>query len=186
MPAIYSRAHSASKSRIRTMAVRVIATSGAGSVPPRHILWVCYWQVLHLFIHSTSMSCLDQPVYSQAATVSTLMLYGGCFRTVAWRDGDTASYSLMGREGANSCLQASDKLKNLVLFFFQLRLQVEDTVWKGENALLLPKYFDGSWWSGYLKLEVNSFLDEVKYRGQKVLETQKQKGMLVLIFSWAW
>lgn len=118
MPAIYSRAHSASKSCIRTMAVRVIATSGAGSVPPRHILWVCYWQVLHLFIHSTSMSCLDQPVYSQAATVSTLMLYGGCFRTVAWRDGDTASYSLMGREGANSCLQASDKLKNLVLFFF--------------------------------------------------------------------
>lgn len=172
MPAISSWVYSASKSCTRTMAVRVIATPGAGSVPPRHILWVCYWQVLHLFIHSTNVSCLDQPVHSQAATVSTLMLYGDCFRTVAWRDGDTASSSLMGREGDNCCLQASDKLKNLVLFF-QLFLQVEDTVWKGEMYCCFLNILigHGEWWSRYLKLEVNSFLDEVKYHGQKALET---------------
>lgn len=144
MPAISSWVHSASKSCTRTMAVRVIATPGAGSVPPRHILWVCYWQVLHLFIHSTNVSCLDQPVRSQAATVSTLMLYGDCFRTVAWRDGDTASSSLMGREGDNCCLQVSDKLKNLVLFFPALPSGGRYCLERG-NVLLLPKYFDRSW-----------------------------------------
>lgn len=116
---------------------------------------MCYGQVLHLFIHSTNISCLDQPASFQAATAPTLELCRGA-SAQRQRDGTHSSFS--DGWGRQQLLSPSFRQIEKSCTFFSAptsgrRNGLEDTVWKEEMYCFLSILMGhGEWWSGYLKL----------------------------------